>query len=63
MAPEERIEAALSDDLSSKLPGTVALEPAGVLRVLVTDDQRTMRQMVPMIFQKFCMDWQVFYYS
>ena len=30
------------------------LSPRGTLRVLVVDDQRTMRQMVAMLFQKLC---------
>ena len=33
------------------------LEPIGTLCVLVVDDQRTMRQMVSMIFQSFCKDY------
>ena len=56
LAPPDRIQSAQSRDMVTKTPGILTLEPAGVLRVLVTDDQRTMRQMVSMIFQKFCVD-------
>jgi len=61
LAPEELVRSwKLGADSSGPgvAPGqALSLDPAGVLRVLVTDDQRTMRQMVSMIFQKLCTDF------
>jgi signal transduction histidine kinase len=55
LASEESIrQAAASANCPSLAEHSFTLEPCGVLKVLVVDDQRTMRQMVCMIFQNFC---------
>jgi len=58
IASEERISEAKSESSSNEESGqhTFTLNPIGTLRVLVVDDQRTMRQMVAMLFQKFCQE-------
>jgi len=59
LASEERISEAKSELSSNQESGrqhTFTLNPMGTLRVLVVDDQRTMRQMVAMLFQKFCQE-------
>eukprot|EP00614_Pseudopedinella_elastica_P021953 CAMPEP_0172613166 /NCGR_PEP_ID=MMETSP1068-20121228/40514_1 /TAXON_ID=35684 /ORGANISM="Pseudopedinella elastica, Strain CCMP716" /LENGTH=89 /DNA_ID=CAMNT_0013417543 /DNA_START=16 /DNA_END=282 /DNA_ORIENTATION=+ len=59
VATKEQLEYAESESLASANAGpeSINLEPSGLLRVLVTDDQRTMRQMVSMLFQNFCHDY------
>ena len=70
-SPEER--ALMADPLATLAPSSIlaaaaggpgagstqhsVLEPRGLLRVLVVDDQFTMRQMTAMLFQKFCLDY------
>jgi len=62
LASEERIFSAKSESSSNSesQPGStnkaLPLNSRGILRVLVVDDQRTMRQMVAMLFQKFCQE-------
>jgi len=61
LASEQDILAHQNESLASgkhqRPGGEVVLEPCGLLRVLIVDDQRTMRQMVSMLFQKLCQDY------
>jgi CheY-like chemotaxis protein len=49
--------ALLGDEGGAEQFKTFCFKPSGVLRLLIVDDQRTMRNMVLMLFQKICFEF------